>query len=142
MDDDQEKLLEQASNVVKTSSFQMLKAFDTNNTPDVIKHAVDLISELKSSVLSPKSYYDLYMRVFDQLSRLESYFMQEYRRSGNISELFNKVQHVTSIVPRLYLLVTVGSVYINTNEISAKDMLKDLMEMVWVSRRLSPEGPF
>ena len=130
MDDDQEKLLEQASNVVKTSSFQMLKAFDTNNTPDVIKHAVDLISELKSSVLSPKSYYDLYMRVFDQLSRLESYFMQEYRRSGNISELFNKVQHVTSIVPRLYLLVTVGSVYINTNEISAKDMLKDLMEMV------------
>ena len=47
MDDDQEKILEQASNVVKTSGFQMLKATDTNNTPDVIKHAVDLISELK-----------------------------------------------------------------------------------------------
>ena len=56
--------------------------------------------------------------------------MQEYRRTGKISELFNKVQHVTTILPRLYLLVTVGSVYINTNEISAKDMLKDLMEMV------------
>ena len=69
MDDDQEKILEQASNVVKTSGFQMLKATDTNNTPDVIKHAVDLISELKSSSMSPKTYYELYMRVFDQLSR-------------------------------------------------------------------------
>ena len=130
MDDDQEKLLEQATNVVKTSGFQMQKAFDTSNTPDVIKHAVDVISELKSSVMSPKTYYELYMQVFDQLSRLESYFMQAYRREGKISELFEKVQHVTAILPRLYLLVTVGSVYINTNEISAKDMLKDLMEMV------------
>ena len=41
MDDDQEKLLEQATNVVKTSGFQMQKAFDTSNTPDVIKHAVE-----------------------------------------------------------------------------------------------------
>ena len=130
MDDDQEKLLEQATNVVKTAGFQMQRAFDSNNTPDVIKHAVDLISELKTSLMSPKTYYELYQQVFDQLSRLESYFMQEYRRNGKISELFVKVQHVTSILPRLYLLVTVGSVYINTNEISAKDMLKDLMEMV------------
>lgn len=130
MDDDQEKLLEQSSQVVKSSGYQMQKSSDTNNTPDVIKHAVDLISELKSSSMSPKTYYELYMQVFDHLSRLESYFMQEYRRNGKISELFEKVQHVTSILPRLYLLITVGSVYINTNEISAKDMLKDLMEMV------------
>ena len=130
MDDDQEKLLEQATNLVKTSGFQMQRAFDTNNMTEVLKHAVDLISELKSSQMSPKTYYELYTHVFDQLSRLESYFMQEYRRSGHISDLFTRVQYVTTILPRLYLLVTVGSVYINTNEISAKDMLKDLMEMV------------
>lgn len=129
MDDDQEKLLNQASTVVKAAGIQMQKSFDSNNTADVIKYAVDMISELKSSSLSPKTYYELYMQVFDQLSRLESYFMQEYRRNGKIAELFEKVQHVPAILPRLYLLITVGSVYINTNEISAKDMLRDLIEM-------------
>ena len=130
MDDDQEKLLQQASGIVKNSGFLMQKAFDSNNLSEVIKHGVDLISELKTSSMGPKTYYELYMQVFDQLSRLESFFMQEYRKSGKIGETFEKVQHVQSILPRLYLLVSVGSVYINTGEVTAKDMLKDLMEMV------------
>lgn len=130
MDDDQEKLLQQSSNVVKNSGFLMQKAFDSNSLNDVIKHSVDLISELKTSSMGPKTYYELYMQVFDQLSRLESFFMQEYRRNSKIGELFERVQHVQAILPRLYLLVAAGSVYINTGEVSAKDMLKDLMEMV------------
>ena len=130
MDDDQEKLLQQASSVVKNSGFLMQKAFDSSNLAEVIKHGVDLISELKTSSMGPKTYYELYMQVFDQLSRLESFFMQEHRKSGKIGEIFEKVQHVQSILPRLYLLVAVGSVYINTGEVVAKDMLKDLMEMV------------
>lgn len=130
MDDDQEKLLQQSSNVVKNSGYLMQKAFDSNSLNDVIKHSVDLISELKTSSMGPKTYYELYMQVFDQLSRLESFFMQEYRRNNKIGELFERVQHVQAILPRLYLLVAAGSVYINTGEVSAKDMLKDLMEMV------------
>jgi vacuolar protein sorting-associated protein 35 len=130
MDDDQEKLLQQASNIVKNSGFAMQRSFDSNSLSEVLKHSVDLISELKTSSMGPKTYYELYMQVFDQLSRLESYFMQEYRKSGKIGEMFEKVQHVQAILPRLYLLVAVGSVYINTGEVTAKDMLKDLMEMV------------
>lgn len=130
MDDDQEKLLQQSSNIVKNSGYLMQKAFDSNSLNDVIKHSVDLISELKTSSMGPKTYYELYMQIFDQLSRLESFFMQEYRRNNKIGELFERVQHVQAILPRLYLLVAAGSVYINTGEVSAKDMLKDLMEMV------------
>jgi len=34
------------------------------------------------------------------------------------------------VIPRLYLLITVGAVYIETHEISAKEIISDLLEMV------------
>jgi len=39
------------------------------------------------------------------------------------------VQHAGNVLPRLYLLCTVGSVYIKSKEAPAKDVLKDLVEM-------------
>jgi vacuolar protein sorting-associated protein 35 len=39
------------------------------------------------------------------------------------------VQHCGNIVPRIYLLITVGSVYIKSKEAPAKEILKDLVEM-------------
>ena len=46
------------------------------------------------------------------------------------TELYELVQHAGNILPRLYLLITVGSVYIKSKEGAAKDVLKDLVEMV------------
>jgi hypothetical protein len=44
-------------------------------------------------------------------------------------ELYELVQHAGNIVPRLFLLITVGSVYIRSKEAPARDILKDLVEM-------------
>ena len=44
-------------------------------------------------------------------------------------ELYELVQHAGNIVPRLFLLITVGSVYIKSREAPARDILKDLVEM-------------
>ena len=44
-------------------------------------------------------------------------------------ELYELVQHAGNIVPRLFLLITVGSVYIRSKEAPARDLLKDLVEM-------------
>ena len=130
MDDDQNKLLNQATTQIKGFGFQLQQSIESNNLSEVLTHSGSLISELKSPFLYPKTYYDLYMQVFDHLSRLESYFQDYSQQTSKISELYDKVQHITSILPRLYLLVTVGSVFITTAEISAKDMLTDLMDMV------------
>ena len=46
-----------------------------------------------------------------------------------MSDLYELVQYAGNIVPRLYLLITVGTVYIKTNEYSRKDILSDLVEM-------------
>ncbi|KAF3685186.1 Vacuolar protein sorting-associated protein 35A [Capsicum annuum] len=69
------------------------------------------------------------MRAFDELRKLEIFFKEETTRGCSIVELYELVQHAGNILPRLYLLCTVGSVYIKSKEAPAKDILKDLVEM-------------
>ncbi|KAJ0026355.1 hypothetical protein Pint_09346 [Pistacia integerrima] len=69
------------------------------------------------------------MRAFDELRKLEMFFKDESRHGVSIVDLYELVQHAGNILPRLYLLCTVGSVYIKSNEAPAKDVLKDLVEM-------------
>ncbi len=46
-----------------------------------------------------------------------------------MKDLYQSVQYCQQIIPRLYLLITVGSVYIETFEIKANEILQDLIEM-------------
>lgn len=130
MEEDQDKILEEAVSIVRNEAGQMQRALDASDMREALKHASSMISEMKTSTMSPKTYYQLYMQIFDQLSRLEAYFLEEYRRGRKVSDLYEKVQHASAILPRLYLLVAVGSVYIQTRELPAKAILKDLIEMV------------
>ncbi|KAL3603313.1 hypothetical protein D5086_004172 [Populus alba] len=57
------------------------------------------------------------------------FFKDESRHGVSIVDLYELVQHAGNILPRLYLLCTVGSVYIKSKEAPAKDVLKDLVEM-------------
>lgn len=66
----------------------------------------------------------------------ETYLYDESVKNGRkVSELYELVQYAGNIVPRLYLIVTVGSVYIRHKEAPAKDVLKDLVEMCKVTRK-------
>ena len=47
----------------------------------------------------------------------------------SIIELYENVQHAGNIIPRLYLLITVASVYIKSKKAPAKDILFDLVEL-------------
>ena len=44
-------------------------------------------------------------------------------------ELYELVQHAGNVLPRLYLLVCVGSVYVESGEGKAKDVLRDVAEI-------------
>merc|ERR1719225_1880846 len=88
-----------------------------------------MLSELRTSLLSPKSYYQLYMGICDELRHLEQFLLDEFRKGRKVSDLYELVQYAGNIVPRMYLLITVGMVYIQTNEFSRRDILRDLVEM-------------
>lgn len=127
-EEEQVKLLEEAKNVVKSQGFQMKRCLDGNNLMDALKHASNMICELRTSLLSPKNYYALYIEAFDQLRHLETYLLEE-KHGKKMAELYELVQYAGNILPRLYLLATVGSVYVKLKEAPAKDVLRDLVEM-------------
>lgn len=57
--DEQEKLLSEAIAVVRSQAFQMQRFLDKNRLMDALKSASTMLGELRTSLLSPKSYYEL-----------------------------------------------------------------------------------
>ncbi len=64
---DQEKLLDEALQVVKTESFEMKRCLDKQRLMDGLKHASQMLAELRTIALTPKYYYRLckiiYLRI-------------------------------------------------------------------------------
>jgi len=128
-DAEQSKYLDAAKEVVKREAFNMQRCLDKDQLMDGLRHATDMLNELRTSLLMPKSCYELYMMVTMELTHLTSYMAGEYSRGNKVADLYEMVQHAGNIVPRLYLLITVGVVYIKSKECSRKDILQDLVEM-------------
>ena len=70
------------------------------------------------------------MTTFDELIFVENHFLEERKSGRKMADLYESVQHAAHIIPRLYLMITVGSAYIKTKEAKASYVLKDLLDMV------------
>ena len=70
------------------------------------------------------------MLVFDELELLADYFIEEQKKGRKMQDLYESVQHAGSVIPRLYLLITVGAAFVKTKETEVKGILQDLLEMV------------
>ncbi|XP_012445186.1 vacuolar protein sorting-associated protein 35B isoform X1 [Gossypium raimondii] len=127
--EDEEKWLAEGIAGIQHNAFYLHRALDSNNLRDALKYSAQMLSELRTSKLSPQKYYELYMRAFDELRILEMFFKDESKHGVSVVDLYELVQHAGNILPRLYLLCTVGSVYIKSKEAPAKELLQDLVEM-------------
>ncbi|XP_040157671.1 vacuolar protein sorting-associated protein 35 isoform X1 [Anopheles arabiensis] len=127
--DEQDKLLTEAMTVVRAQSFQMKRFLDKDRLMEAMRCASTMLGELRTSLLSPKSYYELYMAITDELRHFEHYLLDEFQKGRKVPDLYEHVQYAGNIVPRLYLLITVGLVYIKTNSALKRSILKDLVEM-------------
>ncbi|GMH98622.1 hypothetical protein TrST_g10539 [Triparma strigata] len=128
--EEQIKYLTEATKKVKEHAFYMKRAIDANDLDTTLSLAADMLRELKTSLLTPRNYYELYMSVLDSLRHVEDFFASLNAAGTPVVEIYEKVQHCANVVPRLYLLIAVGGVYIKSGEAPAKDILKDLIEMV------------
>ena len=77
--------------VVRQQAFYMKRALDQNSLRDALKHSSAMLCELRTSLLSPRNYFNLYMMVFDELGYLENYFLEEQRRGRKMSDLYESV---------------------------------------------------
>ena len=96
--------LAEARQVVKSQAFYMKRALDQRNLRDGLKHASSMLGELRTSALGPKSYYDLYIAVTDELRHLEAYISAEHKRGRRMLDLYELVQHAGNVLPRLCTL--------------------------------------
>jgi hypothetical protein len=51
---------------------------------DALKQASTMVEELRSSALSPKQYYELYVTVFDELRQLHAHFLENYNQPAPV----------------------------------------------------------
>ncbi|KAJ5211718.1 uncharacterized protein N7498_003364 [Penicillium cinerascens] len=127
--EDQNRLLEEALGVVRQQSAMMRKCLETpGKLMDALKCGSTLVSELRTPSLGPKQYYELYMAVFDSLRHL-SVYLKENHPVNHLADLYELVQYAGNIVPRLYLMITVGTVYMSVEDAPVKEIMKDMMEM-------------
>ncbi|KAI9796259.1 MAG: Vacuolar protein sorting-associated protein 35 [Piccolia ochrophora] len=127
--EDQARLLDDAMVVVRQQTHLMRKCLETpGKLMDALKCSSTLVSELRTSSLGPKQYYELYMSVFDALRHL-SVYLRESHPVNHLADLYELVQYAGNIVPRLYLMVTVGTVYMDIEDAPVKEIMKDMMEM-------------
>lgn len=68
------------------------------------------------------------MAVFDALRHL-SLYLRESHPINHLADLYELVQYAGNIVPRLYLMITVGTVYMAIDDAPVKEIMKDMMEM-------------
>ncbi|KAL0351736.1 UNVERIFIED_CONTAM: Vacuolar protein sorting-associated protein 35B [Sesamum calycinum] len=99
--EDEEKWLAEGIAGIQHNAFYLHRAVDSNNLREALKYSAQLLSELRTSKLSPHKYYELYMRAFDELRRLEMFFKDEDRHGCSIVDLYELVQHAGNVLPRL-----------------------------------------
>lgn len=68
------------------------------------------------------------MAVFDAMRYL-SVHLRENHPVNHLADLYELVQYAGNIVPRLYLMITVGTAYMSIDGAPVKELMKDMMDM-------------
>ncbi|KAJ2161503.1 retromer complex subunit Vps35 [Coemansia sp. RSA 552] len=112
--EEQAKLLDDALQAVKVQAFQMKRCVDNDRLLDGLKHCSTMLNELRTSSLTPRNYYELYLATFDALQYLIGALRVAHLSGRNhLADLYELVQYAGNIVPRLYLMITIGSAYMS-----------------------------
>ncbi|KAJ1927762.1 retromer complex subunit Vps35 [Tieghemiomyces parasiticus] len=128
--EDQSKILEDALQVVKVQTYQMRRCLESNKLMDGLKHCSTMLAELRTSALTPKNYYELYMSIFDSMRHMTDFLKDAHlTERHHLADLYELVQYAGNIIPRLYLMITVGSVYMAMADAPVREIMRDMLEM-------------
>lgn len=122
--------LEESLNICKQSSRLMQRNLQTGRLMDAFRNCSISLVEMRNSALTPKQYYELYMFNMESLRLLGGTLLETHLNgTHNLMDLYELVQYAGSIVPRLYLMITVGSAYLETPNALVREIMNDLLDM-------------
>ena len=113
---------------IKKTSEQMKKSMAKKDLRQVLKYCKEIISQLKTDFISPQFYYQLFTFVFDEILQIQSYFRSEIKQGRDALEFYKSVQQCMTVLPRVYLMIIVGTLLIENNVADTNEVLDDLIE--------------
>lgn len=122
--------LAKALTFVNSQAVQMRKILESPKGQLLlaIKKASSMLGELRTARLPPRLYYELYNSCFDALSQLQAYLLEAHEQH-HLADVYEIVQYTGSVLPRLYLMITVGTAFMETGDAPIQEVLKDMLEM-------------
>ena len=126
---DEKQLLENLFKHVKMTSMKMNNAIDRNDMRQVLKLSVDIINALKTNFKTPSYYNQLFLNVIEELLPLDKYFREEVKRGRRIKEFYEAVQQCITVLPRMYLMIITGNIYIENCPNDQKEIICEIMKM-------------
>lgn len=91
---------------------------------------INVVCAFRGNAALTSTFWLLDMAVFDALRHITNYLYDAHTTGKHhLADLYELVQYAGNIVPRLYLMITVGSVYMSIPDAPVKEIMKDMMEM-------------
>lgn len=121
--------VEQAISNIKQQTVLMQRSLNNKKLMDALKYTSTMLKELRNPKLLPKQYYELYIQIFDSLTILSAYLVENHSNGHHLADLYELVQYAGNVVPRLYLMITVGTSYLKIPNSPREEILRDMIEM-------------
>lgn len=159
----QQKYLTDSLRNLQEQTYYLKQGLENNNISVVLDRSAQLFSELGgpphgqqhannthcSYLLTPKNYYELYMRALDDIPTLQEFLLQltqsiESNNNNNtirivehrseiatttpytMKQLYEYIQYCPRVMSRLYLQIIVGTLLIQTKNCGANWVLQEL----------------
>ena len=127
---EQDALLSKSLKKIKEQTYFINNTIQQNKLRQCLQESYILLNELRTNNLTPKRYYNLYISVFDVMLNIKNYITEEVTRGRILIDLYDKVQQAKYVIPRIYLMITVGSIYMEKEPKSVHVILFDLLGVV------------
>ena len=127
---DQERELDLALKNVKKQQYYIQTAIEKNNLRFVLKQIFTTLCELTTNNLNPKNYFELFNAVYNEMTKVEDYMKVELERGRRPDDIYESVQQCRLVIPRLYLTITSGAVYIQNSPKKCKELLYDILDLI------------
>ena len=122
--------LDTALKNVKKQNNNISLEIERNNLRFCLKKAFDLLCELRTNLLAPKSYHTLYKQVEIALEEIYNYMKVEISRGREPWDIYDSVQQCRYVIPRLYLLILSGAIYIENSPELNEELSNELLDQV------------
>ena len=127
-DKSQNQLMTALISKIKQITELMKTSIEKNNLRQVLKCINEILLQLKTDLLPPQLYNQLFIFIFDEILFFQKYLRNEIKNGRNSLSLYTSVQQCINALPRAYLMITVGSIILENNLVNKNELLEDLLE--------------